>query len=241
MKDEKQSFIKRFFRRLFKIVLYGFILSFIYLLICKWLMPPITITQLGSWIGGDGLKRDYVSWNDISANAKLAAVSGEDQLFPVHNGFDWKAIDKSLNNDPSKNGRAAGSAASTISQQTAKNVFLFQGEGMMRYVRKPLEAIYTSLIELIWGKQRILEVYLNTIEMGKGIYGIEAASEKYFHKHAKDLSRNEAALIIACLPNPKIYTVQPQSRFVTWKSRWILRQMNNMQSDKNIRELIYNK
>ncbi|MEP6682688.1 MAG: monofunctional biosynthetic peptidoglycan transglycosylase, partial [Parafilimonas sp.] len=91
MKDEKQSFIKRFFRRLFKIILYGFILSLIYLLICKWLMPPITITQLGSWIGGDGLKRDYVSWNNISANAKLAAISGEDQLFPVHNGFDWKA------------------------------------------------------------------------------------------------------------------------------------------------------
>lgn len=241
MKDEKQSFIKKFFRRLFKIIFYGFILSFIYLLMCKWLMPPITITQLESWIAGDGLKRDYVSWNDISANAKLAAISGEDQLFPVHNGFDWKAIDKSLNNDPSKNGRAAGAAASTISQQTAKNVFLFQGDGFLRYVRKPLEAVYTSLIELIWGKQRILEVYLNTIEMGKGIYGIEAASEQYFHKHAKNLSRNEAALIIACLPNPKVYTVQPQSRFVAWKSRWILRQINNMQSDKNVHELIYKK
>jgi monofunctional biosynthetic peptidoglycan transglycosylase len=241
MQDQKRSFIKTFFRRLFKIILYGFIFSLIYLLICKWFMPPITITQLGSWISGNGLKRDYVSWSDISSNVKLAAISGEDQLFPVHNGFDWKAISKSLDNDASKNGRDAGAAASTISQQTAKNVFLFQGEGFLRYVRKPLEAVYTKLIEWIWGKQRILEVYLNTSEMGKGIFGIEAASEQYFHKHAKDVSRNEAAMIIACLPNPKIYTVKPESRFVAWKSNWILRQMNNMQSDKNVRALIYKK
>jgi monofunctional glycosyltransferase len=241
MQDQKRSFIKTFFRRLFKIILYGFIFSLIYLLICKWFMPPITITQLGSWISGNGLKRDYVFWSDISSNVKLAAISGEDQLFPVHNGFDWKAISKSLDNDASKNGRDAGAAASTISQQTAKNVFLFQGEGFLRYVRKPLEAVYTKLIEWIWGKQRILEVYLNTSEMGKGIFGIEAASEQYFHKHAKDVSRNEAAMIIACLPNPKIYTVKPESRFVAWKSNWILRQMNNMQSDKNVRALIYKK
>jgi len=204
-------------------------------------MPPITITQLGSWVSGYGLNRNYVSWSDISANAKLAGIAGEDQLFPVHNGFDWGAISKSLDNDPSKNGRAAGAAASTISQQTAKNVFLFQGEGILRYMRKPLEAVYTVLIELIWGKRRILEVYLNTIEMGKGIFGIEEASQQYFHKHAKDLSRSEAAMIIACLPNPKIYSVKPVSRFVSWKSNWILKQMNNVQNDKNIQDLIYRK
>lgn len=204
-------------------------------------MPPITFTQLTNWVGGYGLKRDYVGWDDISSNAKLAAVAGEDQLFPVHNGFDWKAISKSMDNDPDKNGRAAGAAASTISQQTAKNVFLFQGEGILRYIRKPLEAVYTALIELIWGKKRILEVYLNTIEMGKGIFGIEAAAQHYFGKPAKNLSRNEAAMIIACLPNPKIYSVKPVSRFVAWKSRWILRQMNNVQGDKNIQNLIYKK
>jgi monofunctional biosynthetic peptidoglycan transglycosylase len=201
-------------------------------------MPPITITQLGSVLSGYGLHRDYVSWQEISINAKLASIAGEDQLFPVHNGFDWKAISKSLDNDPSKNGREAGAAASTISQQTAKNVFLFQGEGFMRYVRKPLEAVYTKLIELICGKKRILEVYLNTIEMGKGIFGIEAASQQYFHKHAKDLSRNEAAMIIACLPNPKAYSVKPVSRFVAWKSKWIFRQMNNVQGDVHVRALI---
>jgi len=204
-------------------------------------MPPITITQLGSVFSGYGLHRDYVSWNDISSNAKLAAIAGEDQLFAVHNGFDWKAISKSLDNDPSKNGRDAGAAASTISQQTAKNVFLFQGEGFMRYIRKPLEAVYTKLIEWIWGKQRILEVYLNVIETGKGVFGIEAASQQYFHKPAKNLSRNEAAMIIACLPNPKEYSVKPISRFVAWKSKWILRQMNNVQGDAHVQTLINRK
>lgn len=239
MIKEKPSFLKRLIRRIIKIIVYGFILSLIYLIICKWAMPPITLTQTGSWISGYGLHRDYVSWKNISVNAKLAAIAGEDQLFAVHNGFDWKAIDKSLNSD-SKN-RPAGSAASTISQQTAKNVFLFQGEGILRYIRKPLEAVYTKLIEWIWGKQRILEVYLNTAEMGKGIFGIEAASQNYFHKPAKNLSRNEAAMIIACLPNPKIYTVQPESRFVAWKSKWILRQMNNVEGDKNVQALINKK
>jgi monofunctional biosynthetic peptidoglycan transglycosylase len=241
MATQNRSFIRKLFRFIFRVIIYGFILSLFYLLLCKWMMPPITITQLGSVIGGYGLHRDYVGWDEISDNAKLAAISGEDQLFPVHGGFDWNAISKSLDNDPSKNGRSAGAAASTISQQTAKNVFLFQGEGFMRYIRKPLEAVYTKLIEWIWGKQRILEVYLNTIEMGKGIFGIEMAAQQYFHKHAKDLSRNEAAMIIACLPNPKEYSVKPASRFVSWKSKWILRQMNNVQGDIHVRALINKK
>ena len=239
MTKEKPSFIKTLFRRIIKIIVYGFILSLIYLVICKWAMPPITLTQLGSLISGYGLHSDYVSWNNISNNAKLAAIAGEDQLFAEHNGFDWKAIDKSLNNKSKR--RPAGAAASTISQQTAKNVFLFQGDGMLRYIRKPLEAIYTKLIEWIWGKQRILEVYLNTAEMGKGIFGIETAAQYYFHKPAKNLSKEQAAMIIACLPNPKIYTVKPVSRFVTWKSKWILRQINNIQDDKNVQQLVYKK
>ncbi len=241
MITEQRSFISRLFRRIIKIFLYGFILSLVYVVLCKWIMPPVTITQLQSWVSGYGLHKKYVSWNNISSNVKLAAIAGEDQLFPVHNGFDWKAIDKSLNNDPKKNNRAAGAAASTISQQTAKNVFLFQGEGILRYVRKPLEAIYTKLIEWIWGKQRILDVYLNTIEMGKGIFGIEEASQQYFNKPAKNLTRTEAALIIACLPNPKIYTVKPESHFVGWKSKWILRQMNNVEGNKNVHALVLKK
>ncbi|TKK66594.1 monofunctional biosynthetic peptidoglycan transglycosylase [Ilyomonas limi] len=230
------AFIWRWIKRIF---LFCFISSFLYIIICKWIMPPVTITQLSSLIEGDGLKRDYVSKEDISPNLRLAAMASEDQLFPNHNGFDWKALEKSLNSNPKKKGRIRGGAASTISQQVAKNVFLWQGEGFMRYVRKVPEFYFTKMIEWIWGKQRILEVYLNVIEMGKGIYGAEAAAEAYFGKHAESLTRKEAAMIIACLPNPKIYTVKPISRFVSWKSNWILRQMNNIEDDEDIKSLTY--
>jgi monofunctional biosynthetic peptidoglycan transglycosylase len=230
--------LKTIWRWIKRIFLWGFITSFVYLVLCKWMMPPITLTQLGSIISGDGLKRDYVSGNKISSDVKLAAMASEDQLFPDHHGFDWAAIEKSLKTNPAKKNKIAGTGASTISQQTAKNIFLWQGEGVMRYVRKVPEAYFTFLIELIWGKKRILEVYLNTIEMGNGIYGIEAAAQTYFHKPAKDLSKTEAATIIACLPNPKVYTIKPRSRFVTWKSQWISRQMSNIQTDPDVRALI---
>ena len=202
-------------------------------------MPPITLTQIGSLISGNGLKRDYVSMDEISTNVQLAAIAGEDQLFPVHGGFDWSALEESLSKDNGK--RVRGAAASTISQQTAKNVFLWQGSGFTKYLRKAPEFVYTKLIEWIWGKKRILEVYLNVIEMGKGIYGIQAAAKNYYQKDAKALSRSEAASIIACLPNPKRFTVKPRSKFVNWKSAWILRQMRNIQGDKDIRDLIESK
>ena len=202
-------------------------------------MPPITLTQMGAWMSGDGLKRDYVSRENISPNLKLAAMASEDQLFPLHGGFDWKSLEKSLSGDPKKKNRIRGGGASTISQQVAKNVFLWQGESAFsRYVRKVPEFYFTKMIEWVWGKQRILEVYLNVIEMGKGIYGVQAASQTYFGKPAKSVSLKEAALMIACLPNPKKYTVKPVSRFVVWKSNWILRQMNNIQGDEDIRELV---
>ena len=233
-KPKKKNKVWRFIKRTF---LFLFISSFLYVVLCKWMMPPITLTQLGDVIKRNGLKRDYVRWDEISPNIKLAAMAGEDQLFPDHDGFDWKAIEKSISSDPKKKKRIRGAGASTISQQTAKNVFLWQGEGVMKYIRKVPEYYFTKLIEWIWGKQRILEVYLNVIEMGPGIYGVEAASQQYFHKHAKDLNRSQAAMIIACLPNPRIYTVKPLSRFVNWKSQWILRQMNNLEGDKDIQSL----
>ncbi|MCD6063604.1 MAG: monofunctional biosynthetic peptidoglycan transglycosylase, partial [Flavipsychrobacter sp.] len=144
----KQSFIVR----LFKAILYVFLASLVYLVICRFIFPPITITQAGSLFTGYGLKRDYVGWDEISPNIKLAAIASEDQLFPDHGGFDWKAIDKSLNGDQRrrKRKRAKGAAASTISQQTAKNVFLWQGSGVARYIRKAPEVIYTKGIELAW-------------------------------------------------------------------------------------------
>lgn len=215
-----------------------FLSSLLYTLICKWVMPPITLTQLGNAIEGNGLKRDYVSWDEISPNAKWAALASEDQNFPNHGGFDWVDLEKSLKTEPKKKSKVRGGGASTISQQVAKNVFLWQGNGWGRYIRKVPEFYFTKLIEIIWGKKRILEVYLNVIEMGKGTFGIEAASMQYFKKHAKDLTKTEAAKIIACLPNPKRFTVVPESRWVAWKSQWILRQWALMSDDKDIIKLM---
>ncbi|BAV09641.1 monofunctional biosynthetic peptidoglycan transglycosylase [Filimonas lacunae] len=229
----------KFFRWVLRITLILFITSLLYTVICKWVFPPITLTQTGAVFGGYGLKRDYVSWDEISPNVKLAAMASEDQLFPDHGGFDWKALEKSLNANPKKKKKVRGGGASTISQQTAKNVFLWQGNGALRYIRKVPEFYFTKMIEWTWGKKRILEVYLNVIEMGPGIFGIEAAAQKYFGKPAKNLSRTEAAMIIACLPNPKIYTVKPVSRWVGWKSKLILRQMNNIQDDPDVQALMY--
>ena len=229
---------KRIWRCFKRIVLFLFLSSFFYLLLCKWVMPPITLTQFGAWISGDGLKRDYVSGDAISPNLKLAAIASEDQLFPLHSGFDWKSLDRSLSSNLKKKNRVRGGGASTISKQVAKNVFLWQGEGISKYIRKVPEFYFTKMIEWIWGKQRILEVYLNVIEMGKGIYGGEAASRAYFRKSAAALSPKEAAMIIACLPNPKKYTVKPASRFVNWKSNWIMRQMGALRGDEDIKVLM---
>jgi monofunctional biosynthetic peptidoglycan transglycosylase len=222
-----------------RILLWGFVSSFLYIIICRWVMPPITITQITNSFGY-GLKRDYVSGKDISRNAKLAAIASEDQAFPDHGGFDWDAIEKSLK--PKKKGKKTkiplGGGASTITQQVAKNVFLWQGGGITKYIRKVPEMYYTKMIEWIWGKNRILEVYLNTIEMGPGIFGIEAAAQKYFGKKAKNLSRAEAAMIIACLPNPKRFTVKPMSRRVSWRYPQIMQQMNNIEDDEDVLALL---
>ncbi len=167
----------RWAKRVFIIL---FIAQFIYIILLKWINPPITVTQLVSWVSGHGLKRDYVSRSAISSNAKLAVIASEDQLFPDHNGFDWKSIKKAMAYNEKKPGRIRG--GSTISQQVAKNVFLWQGRS---WIRKGLEVYFTFMIELLWSKKRILEVYLNVIEMGDGIFGIEMAANKYFNKSAK--------------------------------------------------------
>ncbi len=202
-------------------------------------MPPVTMTQLSN-VFSYGLKRNYVSWNNISYNVKLATIASEDQAYPDHSGFDWDAIEKSLK--PKKKGKKTkiplGGGASTITQQAAKNVFLWQGDGVTRYIRKLPEIYFTKMIEWIWGKKRILEVYLNVIEMGPGIFGIEAASQKYFGKSAKNLSRAEAAMIIACLPNPKRFSVQPMSRRVAWRYPQIVQQMHNIEDDPDIQDII---
>lgn len=202
-------------------------------------MPPITITQVANSFSY-GLKRDYISWNKISNNVKLAAIASEDQAFPDHSGFDWDAIEKSLK--PKKKGKKTkiplGGGASTITQQTAKNVFLWQGGSITKFIRKVPELYFTKLIEWVWGKERILEVYLNVIEMGPGIFGIQAAAKHYFNKDASKLTRAEAAMIIACLPNPKKFTVKPMSRRVGWRYPQILKQMNNLAGDEDVQAML---
>jgi len=228
-----KGFFPRLWRWTKKVFLILFISQFVYIILLKWVDPPITITQFVSWITGHGLKRDYVGKNSIAANAKLAVISSEDQLFADHSGFDWKSIKKAMAYNKRKPGRTHG--ASTISQQVAKNVFLWQGRS---WIRKALEVYFTFMIELVWGKKRILELYLNISEMGKGIYGIESASRHIFNKQAKNLSRQEAAMIAASLPNPKIFTVKPESRHVAFRSSWILVQMNHFQDDPDIQKLL---
>ncbi len=234
-----RSAFGKVFKKLFKWFLWAFWISNIYLLLCKWMMPPVTLTQLGSLIGGYGLHCDYVDKENIAPSVRLAAMASEDQLFPDHNGFDWKSIQKSLQHNPKKNKKIAGAGASTISQQVAKNVFLWQGSGIGRYIRKIPEAYYTWMIEWVWGKERILEVYLNIAEMGPGIFGIEKAAQTYFHKSALQLNRVEAATIIACLPNPKIYTVKPLSRWVKWKTGKILFNTRYIEGDPDVQKLVY--
>jgi monofunctional biosynthetic peptidoglycan transglycosylase len=210
-------------------------------ILIKFFEPPITITQLTNAFG-IGLKRDYVSWNNMSYNIKLAALASEDQAFTDHSGFDWDAIEKSLKpkNKRKKSKIPIGGGASTITQQTAKNVFLWQGGRYDKYIRKIPEFYFTFLIEMVWGKKRILEVYLNVIETGPGCFGVEAAAQHYFHKSAKNLSRAEAAMIVAGFPNPKKFTANPMTRRVAWRYPQILREMNNIETDEDISQLLRN-
>ena len=230
---KKKGFLANAWKWIRRIFLWLFIAQFVYILLLKWIDPPFTLTQLSSWISGHGLKRDYVDDDEMAVHAKLAVLASEDQLFPDHSGFDWKSIKKAMAYNKRKPGRVRG--ASTISQQVAKNVFLWQGKS---FIRKGLEAYFTFMIEKIWGKKRILEVYLNVAEMGEGIFGIEMAARKYFNKKASTLSRQEAAMIAACLPNPKRLKVKPLSPYVSIRSRTIGRQMNNLQTDPDIQEVI---
>ncbi len=224
----------RIIRLLFRIVMWLVVIDLAYVVITKWINPPITLTMIGSLVGGHGLSRNYISFKEMGSQAPLAVMAAEDQLFVSHHGFDWEAIQKALkyNNNP-KHKKVRG--GSTISQQTAKNVFLWQQRS---WVRKGLELIHTFLIEIIWGKQRILEMYLNVAEMGEGIFGIEAAAQHYFHKPAKKLSASEAAAIAAVLPSPKRFKANPPSRYVARRKAWIQKQMGHLKGDPAIEALL---
>jgi monofunctional biosynthetic peptidoglycan transglycosylase len=222
--------IWKFIKRLFFILLVSHLL---YLFYCKYFNPPFTITQLVAVFEAGGIERDYVSFYHMSPSIKLAVMASEDQLFPDHDGFDIKAIKKAMKYNKKNPNKVRG--ASTISQQVAKNVFLWQHGG---FFRKGLEVYFTFMIELLWSKERILEVYLNVSEMGEGIFGVQAAAQSYFNKNANNLNNKEAAMIAASLPNPKKFTVKPASRYVLRRYPNIIRQMNNLSGDPDIEALI---
>lgn len=209
-------------KKIKKLIFIVLILNVIFIIWGRFFNPPITITQISGLFEYGKLHRDYVSYDEMGSDVKKAVIASEDQKFFIHNGFDYKAIEKAMKNNE-KGKRLRG--GSTISQQTAKNIFLWQGRS---WIRKGLEAIYTFIIEKVWSKDIILERYLNSIEMGQGVFGVEAAAQYYFGKSSKDLNKSEAAWIAAVLPNPKKYDPKNPSAYLKKKHNWIMRQMRNV-------------
>lgn len=190
--------------------------------------------QLGAWLSGDFgyvVHSDWVSMDEISVWMGLAVIAAEDQKFPEHWGFDVSAIEKALAHNERNENRIRG--ASTLSQQTAKNLFLWDGRS---WVRKGLEAGLTLGMETVWSKKRILTVYLNVAEFGDGIFGVEAAAQHYFHKPASRLSLSEAALLAAVLPNPMRFKANAPSGYVRSRQAWIMRQMRQLGGESFMRE-----
>ncbi|APS38210.1 MULTISPECIES: monofunctional biosynthetic peptidoglycan transglycosylase [Salegentibacter] len=215
--------IKKIFKFLLKLAGILLLFSLLIVLLFKWFPVPFTPLMAIRYFENpeEKIQHSWVPRQDISRHLQLGVIASEDQNFVKHNGFDIEAIEKAIE-DNQKGKRVRG--ASTISQQTAKNVFLWPGRN---WLRKGLEVYFTFLIETFWSKERILEVYLNSIEMGRGIYGAEAAAQHWFNKSAANLSVYEAAAIAAILPNPREYRANPASNYINQRKNWIVRQMQN--------------
>lgn len=232
--EKFKEYLKKAFIFLAKLFLILFVLSIVSVIVFRFVPVPITpLMVIRMWEQAMDEKKevhfekDWVSLDKISPNLPLAVVASEDQLFLDHNGFDVKAIEKAIEYNKKKKGKKV-KGASTISQQTAKNVFLWPSR---TYLRKGLEVYFTLLIELFWSKERIMEVYLNSIEMGDGIYGAQAAAQHYFKKDAKKLTQSECALITAILPNPRKYSPVKPSSYILGRKGWIIRQMTNLEGE----------
>jgi monofunctional biosynthetic peptidoglycan transglycosylase len=223
---QKRSFVGRLIRAIVWLLVISVAASVLAVASLRWINPPFTAfmaeAQAAAWSNRDAnyvYRRSWVDLDRISPNLPLAVVAAEDQKFPEHWGFDVPAIEKAyaLNQHSHK-----VRGASTISQQVAKNLFLWSGRS---YFRKGLEAYFTLLIEALWPKRRILEVYLNIAEFGYGTYGAEAAAQRFFHKPAARLSRGDAAALAAVLPSPERFSAVAPSRYVQQRRDWILGQM----------------
>lgn len=222
--------VRTIWRIIWKTTMWFFIISIGLTIIYRFVPVPVTplmvirlVEQTFDPEKKVRLYKDWVPMSEISRHAPQAVFAAEDQKFLTHKGFDFAAMEKAWENNK-KGKRIKG--ASTITQQTVKNVFLWPGRS---YLRKGLEAYFTVLVELLWSKERIMEVYLNVIEMGGGIYGIEAAAQAYYNKPASKLNINQAAMIAAVLPNPIRWTPAKPTGYIRGRQSWIMRQMNNLE------------
>lgn len=220
---KRRGALRRIWSFAWKLTFAGVALTVLVTLALRWLAPPTSAFMIQHRLSGQSaVTHWWVPWEQISSYAPLAVIAAEDQKFPVHRGFDVQSIQDAvvehINGEPLR-------GASTVSQQVAKNLFLWPEQS---FVRKGIEAYFTVLIELLWPKQRILEVYLNIAEFGPGVYGLGAASELYFGKSAAGLWPEEAALLAAVLPNPKRLSVPRPSEYVRERQAWILAQMRGL-------------
>lgn len=222
--------VRTIWRIIWKTTMWFFIISIGLTIIYRFVPVPVTplmvirlVEQTFDPEKKVRLYKDWVPMSEISRHAPQAVFAAEDQKFLTHKGFDFEAMEKAWENNK-KGKRIKG--ASTITQQTVKNVFLWPSRS---YLRKGLEAYFTVLVELLWSKERIMEVYLNVIEMGDGIYGIEAAAQAYYNKPAAKLNINQAAMIAAVLPNPIRWTPAKPTGYIRGRQSWIMRQMNNLE------------
>lgn len=225
------------FRRLFKITLWFVVGSVALVIVLRWLPLPGSMLmverKIESWFDGEpiDLQHSWRSWDNLPDDLKIAVIAGEDQKFAEHHGFDLPAIQKALAHNE-RGGSVRG--ASTISQQVAKNVFLWSGRS---WIRKGFEAWFTLLIETFWSKQRILEVYLNSAEWDAGVFGAQAAAQHHFGVDAKRLSRQQASLLAAVLPNPRKWSAARPGAYVRQRAAWIRQQMWQLGGDEYLNRL----
>lgn len=225
---ENSSIYRWVLKKIYRGMLYFFGISLVWVIVLKfvpvWITPTMIDRKFDAIADGKNseIHSDWTPYEDISKEAALAVVASEDQLFPQHFGFDFDAMWGAFKHNW-KGKRIKG--ASTISQQVAKNVFLWQGRS---YIRKVLEVYFTFLIEVIWGKERILEVYLNVAETGKMTFGVEAASQRFYGHSASNISRSEAARIAAVLPSPNRFSIANPSSYVQRRTNFIVRQMRGL-------------
>lgn len=229
--------IYRIFKWLFKFAIIFFISTVLLVFAMRWINPVTSSIMIQRQISGlfsgefDLINYRWVNYGDISRFMPIAIVAAEDQNFPNHFGFDFKQIEKALKEN--KKGRRVR-GASTITQQVAKNLFLWEGKS---FIRKGIEAYFTLLIELLWDKERILEMHMNIAEMGEKIFGVGTASIIYFKKPASKLTISQSALLAAVLPNPRKYSVVRPSGYIRGRQNWIIRQINSLGGPDYLKDL----